>query len=286
MAKKKKSTLGSQGPQPHWLRMSPAERAKTKQYIKESLLGYTRDDGIHVPGVRRIYSGFEAGDGYDLRHIERWPASRLKSARTYAQSLNTLTGRPFKVLTPRSKKQKKSAQTFTGQNLARQKQFIVTVQDPKRDHAVFRNNKVSIERDFAGGTKTIKQRYLFADYLERGEREPIGFAEMLVITKRMLPEMPDQIRKNSMYYTLTTRQYGPIGESVRHRDILELLEKYYHAYESRNNQHEGFAEQVIGFTSVGNILSAKSYDAARENQRLRRRQMSKLRFSKRVRKRR
>ena len=79
MAKNKK--LGSLGPQPHWLRMSVDQRQKTKNYIKNGLLGWVRDDGVKIPGARRIYEGLEAEKGFDLRHIERWSAQRLSIAR-------------------------------------------------------------------------------------------------------------------------------------------------------------------------------------------------------------
>ncbi len=124
MAKKKKPAIGSLGPQPHWLRMSIADRQKTKNYIKNGLLGWTRD-GVKIPAARKIYSGLSAEHGYDLRHIERWSAAKLSTARNRIQSLNTLTSRPFAVLIPRSKKQRIAAQKFTGQTFPYQKEMIV-----------------------------------------------------------------------------------------------------------------------------------------------------------------
>lgn len=280
MSKKKKPKLGSLGPQPHWLRMSIDQRAKTKQYIKESFNGYVRTDGVTVPGVRRVYAGFDAAHGYDLRHIERWSAAKLKAARNRIQSLNTLTGRPFQVITPHTKVQRKSAQRFTGQNLPDQKAFIVPIQDAKRDKPVFRQGKIAIERKFPGGTKTIKQRYLFIDYVKE---QPQTFREMREVTKKMMNDMPVNVYGQPAFYTMVTRQYGPIGNSATHKRIPDLLEMYFSKYDPGGSQHAGhqaFAEQVIGYQMIGTKAQYTAFE--KETNRLRelRKQNRKLRFSK------
>jgi hypothetical protein len=267
---------GSLGPQPYWLQMSVAERARTKQYIKESLQGYRRADGIDVPGLRKIYSGFTADNGFDLRHIERWPSSKMKSARKYIAQLNTLTGRSFQVLTPRTAKQKKAAKIFTGQDLQRQKKMIVAVQDAKHDTPKFKNNQVVIERKFPSGTKQIEQRYLFRDY--NNGIQPITFIEMRRVTKTMLPDMPERYRGGWVYYTLLTVQYGSIGQSVPKKNIMDLLAEYHARYE-KATQHQGFAETVIGYNMVGSDGQAMKYQIEREHQIRKRKQLKRLRFS-------
>jgi hypothetical protein len=296
MAKSKKKKLGTQGPQPYWLRMSVAERAKTKAYIKAGFQGYERADGVTIPSARRIYSGLDATHGYDLRHIERWPAAKLKTARERLQSLNTLTSRPFAIVIPRTAKQRKAAQRYTGQDLRYQKEMIVAVQDPKLDKIVFRENKVAVERTLKHGSKTIKQRYLFADYLlpeesleedeEEGEEEtdetfsvPTSFLEMVAITKRMLPDMPKKYYGRDVYYTLLTTQYGPIGESFLHRRILEKLYEYHNTY-GTSKGHQAFAEAVIGFQMVGTYVSAVAYENLRSEAKANRKRLKKLSFSK------
>jgi hypothetical protein len=294
MAKKKKK-LGSSGPQPHWLRMSIAERAKTKAYIKAGLQGYERVDGVIIPGARKIYRGLSASDGYRLDHIERWPASKLKTARERIQALNTLTSRPFAVVVPRTPKQRKAAQKYTGQDLPYQKEMIVTVQDPKLDKIVFRNNQVAVERTLKGGSKTIKQRYLFADYLEPdeevgGEEEsdeetgeiydvPMTFLDMVKIAKRMLPDMPAKYYGRDVYYTILTTQYGPIGESFLHKRIIEKLFEYHNTY-GTSKGHTAFAEAVIGFQMVGTYVSAVAYENLRNQAKANRKRLKKLSFSK------
>jgi hypothetical protein len=277
-AKKKKPKVGSLGPQPHWMRMSVADRARTKQYIKAGFYGHYLSDGTQIPGIRRIYTKFDAKNGFDLRHIERWSSARLKSARSHIQKLNTLTGRPFAIVIPRTTKQRKAAQKFTGQDLARQKEYIVTVQDPKRDKVVFRNNQVAVERTFPKGSKTIKQRFLFSDYLQAGESQPTSFLRMREVTMRMLPDMPENYRGEWVYYTLLTVQYGPVGESVPKQDVLTLLRNYHERYDPAG-QHKGFAETVIGFQMVGTYTSAAAYQTLRSQQKERRKR-EKLIFSK------
>jgi hypothetical protein len=279
MAKKKKPKLGALGPQPYWLKMSVAERARTKQYIKEGLHGYTTAAGVDIPGARRIYRGLDAANGYDLRHIERWPAAKLKVARERIQALNTLTGRPFAIVTPRTRKQRKAAQKYTGQNLPYQKKMIVAVQDPKLDKIVFRKNQVTVERTHKHGSKSIRQRYLFSDY---EDVEPQSFLEMVRITKMMLPDMPDKYYGRDVYYTILTRQYGPIGESFLKKRLIEQLYYYHETYGSAKG-HTEFAEHVIGFQMVGTYTSAAAYQNLRDAARAERKRLKKLRFSKRAR---
>jgi hypothetical protein len=104
---------------------------------------------------------------------------------------------------------------------------------------------------------------------------------MIMFTKRMLDDMPERYRGQWVYYTLLTRQYGPIGESSPKKDIMDVLSRYHTRYDP-GGQHEGFAEQVIGFNMVGTYTSAAAYQIMRENQKASRRKMKKLRFGKMV----
>jgi hypothetical protein len=283
MAKKKKPPVGSLGPKPHWLKLSVADRERTKQYIKEGLQGYVRQDGVKIPGARRIYSGLTPENGFDLRHIERWSAGKLRTARERIQALNTLTGRNFRVITPHSKRQRKAAQIFTGQDLSYQKSYVVQIQDPKRDDVVFRDNKPAIVRNYTEtGVKQIKQRFLFADYLKKGEQHPITFLQMKKFLERMLPDMPERIFGGKAYFTILTTQYGPIGKSVFKERTMDEL-SYYHTTYDTDAQHQGFAETVIGFQMVGTNAQAKEFERLRERGKQQRKKMKKLRFTKRQR---
>jgi hypothetical protein len=300
----KKKKFGSLGPQPHWLRMSISEREKTKQYIKEGLQGYVRADGISIPAARRIYRGLDAENGFDLRHIERWPAAKLRTARTRIQALNTLTSRPFAVIIPRTKKQRSAAQKYTGQNLAYQKEMIAQIQIQNRDKAVFRKGKVAIERKFPTGEKTIKQRFLFSDYLRPDEslqkrleqtgleaklakkdlQVPTTFRQMTDVTKRMLIDMPDKMYGQPVYFALLTRQYGPIGRTGPKSKVLDLLAVYFNRYDPGGTfykGHEDFVEQVIGFQMIGTFSQLTEYEIERNRLRAARKQRNKLRFGRR-----
>jgi hypothetical protein len=288
--------------------MSVSEREITKRYIKEGLQGYVRDDGIHVPGARRIFTGLSSENGYDLRHIERWSSAKLATARKRIQALNTLTSRSFAVVTPRNARQRKSAQSFTGQNLSYQKSFIVQIQTD-RDKPVFRKNKLAIERKLPSGSKIIQTRFLFRDYLTPAQRrrkrvelygeedsdeetddpesrfsEPSTFREMRTITLRVLPDMPSKIYGRDAFYTLLTAQYGPIGRSVVKSRILELLTEYFQRYDPGGTLYQGhkdFAEQVIGFQMVGTFAQASAYEIDRDRRSREARQRRKLRFRRR-----
>jgi len=296
MAKKKK--IGSLGPQPHWMRLSIADRAKTKEYIKAGLQGYERSDGVSIPGARRLYEGLRASQGYDLRHIERWSAAKLKTARNRIQSLNTLTSRPFAIVIPRTTKQKIEAKKFTGQNQPHQKEFIAQIQVQGRDKVVFRKGKIGIERQFPSGSKTIKQRYLFRDYLRVNEslREllddeelddetldsPTTFREMREVTKRMMLEMPKNVYGQPAYFALITPQYGPIGRSVTHSKVLDLIDEYFSRYDPGGTGykgHEEFAEHIIGFQMIGTKTQMDEFQRERARLKTFRKQQNKLRFN-------
>lgn len=281
--------------------MSVSERAKTKEYIKTGLQGYERSDGVTIPGTRRIYKGLSASEGFDLRHIERWSAAKLATAKNRIQSLNTLTSRPFAVIIPRTTKQKKEARKFTGQDFPYQKEFIAQVQIQGRDKAVFRAGKAGIERKFPTGSKTIKQRFLFSDYLRPDEslRElvdeeseqatddevlnmPSTFREMKAITDRMMRDMPKKVYGQDAFYTLLTKQYGPIGGSAVWSKIQALLATYFNRYDPGGSQykgHEEFVEQVIGFQMIGTLAQLTEYEIERERLRVMRKKKNKLRFS-------
>jgi hypothetical protein len=282
--------------------MSVGERAKTKEYIKAGLQGYERSDGVEIPGARRLYEGLSAADGFDLRHIERWTAAKLKSARHRIQSLNTLTSRPFAIIIPRTKKQRKAAQKFTGQNILHQKEFIAQIQIQGRDKAVFRQGKVGIERVFPSGAKTIKQRYLFSDYLRPDETirddlseeeaeeygddvldAPSTFREMREVTQRMLLDMPKNVYGQPAYYALITPQYGAFGRSATHGKVMDLIVEYMTRYDPGgtvvHGRHADFAEHIIGFQMIG--TKTQMNELAQERIRLKamRKERNKLRFS-------
>jgi hypothetical protein len=283
---KRKNKIGSSGPQPYWLRMSVGERLKTKQYIKEGLLGFEREDGVKVPAARSIYKGLSASDGYDLSHIERWSAQRLKSARMKIQALNTLTSRPFSVVRPRNRQQRLEAQKYTGQNLPNQKQFIAHVQIQGRDKAIFKNGKVGVEREFESGSKTIKSRYMLRDYLRDGDTildAPTTFREMREITVRMLEDMPKNVYGQPAFFALVTPQYGAFGRMVTHGKVLDLIAEYMNRYDPGGTSVQGrgdFGEHIGGFQMVGTLFQAN--EMVRERLRLKtaRKERNKLRFVK------
>ena len=91
-------------------------------------------------------------------------------------------------------------------------------------------------------------------------------------------DVPARKTNGKIYYTLIAVQYGPIGESVMHEDVLRLLSQYYTRYEKDTDQHLDFAQQIIGFQMVGTYASAAQYQVARDAMGRQRRQMKKLRF--------
>jgi hypothetical protein len=304
-----KSKKGSAGPSTHWLNMSVAQRAKTKQYIKEGLNGHIRQDGVSIPGARRIFSGLDAKHGFDLRHVERWSAAKLNTARTRIQTLNTLTSRPFSVIVPRTKKQREAAKKFTGQDAPRQKEYITQVQIQGRDKARFLDGKVAIERKFPSGSKTIKQRFLFKDYLQPGEslkdllnsneglseadieedlaeetlQAPSTFRQMVEVTLRMLKDMPVKVYGEPAFYAIVSPQYGPIGRTATHGRVISLLQEYMNTYDPGGEEYRGhqqFAEVIVGFQMIGTKVQLTEYEILQRERAERAKERKRLRFSK------
>jgi hypothetical protein len=100
--------------------------------------------------------------------------------------------------------------------------------------------------------------------------------------EELLPPMPDRYRGQKVYYTLLSVQYGPLGRSVFRERLAEELMRYGARYDN-NNQHKGFAEQIIGFQMVGTLAQASAYQNLRDEVKRNRKKLKKLRFQKKMR---
>lgn len=71
---------------------------------KIALLGDT------LPGLRSTVKGFEPSDGYDLRHINEWSASKKRRVRDYYAKVHFLEAQERIVVRPRNKENLRSLQ--------------------------------------------------------------------------------------------------------------------------------------------------------------------------------
>ncbi len=234
---KRKTKIGALGPTPAWLKLSVPVRARVKTDIKL---------GLRL--ARKLYKGLTPDEGFDLRHVERWSAAKLKKARERIAQARTLTSRPYQLKTPTTRAQRKKLQTFTGQDLPYQTRFVVHVQDTKLDKVRIQRGQVTIVREYPSGAKGYQRVYRFRDY--NNNQQPATFNGMKRITRKMLADMPATIRKKPVYYILQTVPHGNIGSAVTKSRVMDLLERYHNQYDA-DKRHTGFAEVVIGFYMTG-----------------------------------
>lgn len=276
MAKKRNPKIGAKGPTPAWLRLSIAQREKLKADIKLGFQGEERN-GIKIPGVRRVFTGYAADEGFDLRHIERWSAAKLSRARHDIAVIRTLSSRSFDVKTPVTRKQRKRLQTYTGQNRKTQKAYIVHVSENQKIRFI-KGQLTEVKVHAGKKERSFRRLYLFEDY---SDFKPTTFEEMADVTMRMLPDMPDKIKGRGVFYALNSISLGAIGNYVRKSRILDLLAEFHQRYDN-SNMHKGFGEAINGFVMSGTEVQIKKQEAQKRQYKSFYDPTKKLKFSERT----
>lgn len=59
--------------------------------------------GDELPGLRSTVKGFQAADGYDLRHIDSWSSAKKRRVRDYYERVHHLFAQERRVVRPRNK---------------------------------------------------------------------------------------------------------------------------------------------------------------------------------------
>lgn len=71
--------------------------------------------GDALPGLRSIVDGFMPSDGYDLRYIDSWPASKKRRIQRWYERVHLLEAQERRIVRPRSKQNlKKLIDAFHG----------------------------------------------------------------------------------------------------------------------------------------------------------------------------
>lgn len=228
-------------PQNWWTSRSESARLERKFFLSRS-----------VKDLRHFFPDFDASHGYDLRDIPTWSPQKLKRITEHARYLHQLQEGPYKIVRPRSARSKRILRKATGQHAPKQKAFLYKTPKPEATRIrITRSGKLEEERQVKGA-KLVQRYYPFADYGEH----PVTFAEMLDLTKEMLPQIP-----KGQYQLWTPR--GPI-EAAQDRDMLpRLLQKFVMGrYGGR-----GLEAEIVGFLFHGTRAAADL--AARRLQHLR-----------------
>lgn len=247
-----------------WTALSPAQRKYWRGYLHSSLVGYVDGQGRKIPGLREVYTGFEARDGFDIRKLEYWPAHVKNAVRDAAGSLHLITNNPFKVVDARTQVRKRALIRFTGQAPTPKhapKKFAVPLSS-EHQTVHFVPDKVFGERaeifQTAKGVRLRTRRYLFNELT--GD-QPQTFRQMIKVTRGLIDRLP----KDGNFLFLTTQ--GTIGTLMYRDFILDEMRHYYEAYENpktRIEDKKGFAGNLIGFEWHGDEEEAEQTYIAKE----------------------
>lgn len=209
-----------------------------------------------VKKLRQFFSGFDASDGYDLRHIDRWHAARVRAADQYGSFLNTLTASPYIRATAHSKQQRDALGRYTGQFYGGTKQpraFVVHHPEAalrKLKVSVSKGGQVQVTRDLPG-VRTVMTTYLFSDY----GFNPAQFTsvdDVIRATKKMIKA------KNGMppgHYQLESMLHGPIWNAMDRGDIILNLQ---HSIRDSGARTPNFSKGLLGYRRYKDELSAEA----------------------------
>lgn len=200
----------------------------------------------NVKNLRQIFKDFDAYAGYNLHDIRFWPKARVKKVEQYAEYLNHLRSQPFDILRPRNKAQRAALQQFTGQQLPRQKAYIV--HKPAEGDRVWlsRDGDIEITRRIPSGL--LRSVYYF--FLALLGYRPVTWDELYTATVEMLPLIPDG------KYFIYSELHGEISTPHEKRALPRLIKRMGEEYSERD-----FAGTIIGFKRVAdNVAPDKEYE--------------------------
>lgn len=237
------------------------KRVSELDYLLRTVIG-EKDPitGRRSGGLRDYFSGFDASDGYDMRHPETLSAARVSSIRKYGAYLHTLQSQPYIKVSPGKRKGfKRALQERTGQYLKRHRSYVYHTDKPGVTRVTYREGVLEERQKLKPKVEIIRQYYFFRDF--NGGRQPKTFASMVsLVEKKMLKAMPER------YYTFWTDLHGAIGAPFPKSSLLRELQRY----ENQYGTHKGFAEGLLGFVFQGTQDQADSEYVNRLNRRTQR----------------
>lgn len=237
--------------------LSPLDRAKKFDYLSRT-----------VRDLRKFFTGFDARDGYDLRHPERLSAQRVKAITQYGGHLHSMTATPHvRVAKPRSKKKQAALESFTGQRYSGMKKSRAYVV-PVDNEAAQLNTKVSVtdagqvrvERH-VGKAHLIDEFYLFSDY-GFDSAEFISLDDVIKASRYMVKKVLP-----SGTYVLWSKVHGAIWLPLDRDEILLNLNGLVNKYLKANEHHAGFANTLLGWKYQGDYSTAEVTYTEREQRR-------------------
>jgi len=225
---------------PKWLAdLSPEDAYKEIAYVRDT-----------VKLLRKYSDSFSPEEGFNLRDVKSFSASRLKEIRAKGAHIRQLLSRPHKVVRPRSSTSEKALQNFTRQKIKGQKAWIVHTDQPDKKRVKVVKGAVEVQKPVKGGV--IRERFYL---LPKSGRNADQVLKML---EKMLPDLPDG------HYIAINKRYGAIGGSIERKLLLREMEDQLYAYQKREEAAEEFdrkrrdsyARAIIGFQWLGPNLAA------------------------------
>lgn len=212
-----------------------------------------------VKKIRPLVTGFEASDGFDLRHPERWTKQQADKVRAFSQELGSILSQSHVIARPRSKQSREALEVFTGQRFKGQKGWIVHVPKPDETTVRVKGGKVEISRAVRGA-QVLDRFYLFEEIFGI---KPDTWDDILEMTRILIgkkryrdsylydEDYASTVRKMpDGFYTLWVETQGDTGAPVRRELLLDNLTFYEQAYGNKNSdtwKGGGFEEVILGF---------------------------------------
>lgn len=263
----------------------PRERPSTQPWVLDISDPSLRRQKVHqlredVQALREVFTGFDATDGYDVRHPESWSAARVKRVQRYGIRLRALKASPHIIVRPRSEAQRIALLRHVAQPWPNMKAFVVHTPHPKGTSVRYvleparllpfhatkpAQLRVQLVRPIHGGRQYTRD-FLFREILgyQPGLSGPGGrfrrgrnpWDDMVYATRMLLPYLPDTAMSartrlpEEAWYTLISMPHDSIGGAIRKSELVNtLLQDYAHYSES-------FAGLILGFRYQGSRWKA------------------------------
>lgn len=187
-----------------------------------------------IISLRQIFTGFEAKDGFDLRHPERWTSGQKRRIKNAFGRMRQLQGQPVTPYKPRSEKQ------------------LRQLQKQLHDHIYSRDIKVAFiptphQPMLSVGTKATRPQIEITDHGIIGKfgfyDRPIMFFDKKKLVKdpeaeikRVANLMPDGVA----FYYLKMGEYESVaGQGQYLESIIRQTIHYMHKYDGKTPIREG-----------------------------------------------
>lgn len=241
-----------------------ADRARKRRevlgYLTEAVRGRpgkpATTGGAREPGLRDIFKGFTAREGFDLRHPERWTKGMHDKVQGLAKYLHNLTSQPFKVVTPKTLAQRKTLRHFTAQEDPQQRAYVVHVPSPLYRVKLRKEKKkktvgLSLETPARFGGFGKLKYFLFRDYTANGQ-PPVLPEDFYEATRRMQEQLPDWA-----YMSIWSQPHGIISSPQPRNSMVRKLQEWFTTGDSFGGEKFGVAQDIL----LGWVLQGTEEDA-------------------------